>query len=117
MLITLSSFLTKIENKKKFSHTRGDVNSQNKIAIIKLTGPILNEQYPISDYKLFDNFKIIYVNKIKKILKSLESEKIKGLIISIDSPGGSVSASFNLYNLFKNSKTKIIYRCSFTLMN
>jgi protease-4 len=46
------------------------------------------------------------VNKIKKILKKLESEKIKGLIISINSPGGSVSASFNLYNLFNDFKIK-----------
>ena len=104
VLIILSSFLTKIENEKIFIHTKGDANSQNKIAILKLIGPILNEPNLISDYKLFNNINIIYVSKIKKILKNLESEKIKGLIISINSPGGSVSASFNLYNLFKEFK-------------
>ncbi len=105
-LIILSSFLTKIENEKIFIQTKGDANSQNKIAILKLTGPILNEPYFISDYNLFSNVSIIYVNKIKKILNKLESEKIKGLIISINSPGGSVSASFNLYNLFTEFKNK-----------
>ena len=104
VLLILSSFFTKIENKKNFVHTSGDINSQNKIAILKIIGPILNEPKLISDYKLFSNVNIIYVNKIKKILKNLESEKIKGLIISINSPGGSVSASFNLYNLFKDFK-------------
>ena len=106
VLLTLSSFINKIENKKIFIHTSGDINSTNKIAILKLIGPILNEQSFISDYKLFNNINIIYVNKIKKILKKLESENIKGLIISINSPGGSVSASFNLYNLFNDFKIK-----------
>jgi protease-4 len=106
VLITLSSLFTKIENNKIFVHTAGDANSQNKIAILKLIGPILNEPSFISNYKLFNNINIIYVNKIKKILKKLESEKIKGLIISINSPGGSVSASFNLYNLFNEFKIK-----------
>jgi|TARA_B100001964_G_scaffold194644_1_gene218342 protease-4 len=106
VLFTLSSFFNKIENKEFFTHTSGDINSQNKIAILKLVGPILNEPHFISDYNLFNNASIIYVNKIKKILKKLELEKIKGLIISINSPGGSVSASFNLYNLFKEFKNK-----------
>ncbi len=106
VLLALSNFFTKIENKKIFIHTAGDVNSHNKIAVLKLVGPILNEPSIISDYKLFNNINIIYVNKIKKILNELESEKIKGLIISINSPGGSVSASFNLYNLFNQFKIK-----------
>ena len=100
VLIALSTFTTKVKNNKIFTHTSGDITSQNKIAVLKLTGPILNEPYLISDYQLFNNVNIIYVNKIKKILKKLELEKIKGLIISINSPGGTVSASFNLYNLF-----------------
>ena len=104
VLLTLSSFFTKIENKKIFMPTSGDVNSENKIAVLKLIGPILNEPSFVSDYKLFNNINVIYVNNIKNILKNLESEKIKGLIISINSPGGSVSASFNLYNLFNEFK-------------
>ena len=59
VLLTLSSFFTKIENKKNFIHTGGDVNSQNKIAVLKLIGPILNEPSFISDYKLFNNADII----------------------------------------------------------
>ena len=106
MLLVLSNFLTKIDNKKIFIHTSGDIDSQNKIAVLKLIGPILNEPSFISDYRLFNNINVIYVNKIKKILKNLDAEKIKGLIISINSPGGSVSASFNLYNLFNDFKMK-----------
>ncbi len=106
LLLILTNFFSKIENQKYFTHIGGDVNSQNKIAILKLTGPILNDSNLISDYKLFNNVNIIYVNKIKKILKKLELENIKGLIISINSPGGTVSASFNLYNLFNKFKNK-----------
>ncbi len=105
-LLVFSSFFTKIENKKIFMPTSGDVNSENKIAVLKLIGPILNEPSFVSDYKLFNNINVIYVNNIKNILKNLESEKIKGLIISINSPGGSVSASFNLYNIFNEFKIK-----------
>ena len=106
VLLALSSFFTKIENKKNFIHTSGDVNSQNKIAVLKLIGPILNEPSFISDYRLFNNINIIYVKKIKKTLKKLELEKIKGLIIFINSPGGSVYVSYNLYNLFNEFKIK-----------
>ncbi len=63
VLLALSNFFTKIENKKIFIHTAGDVNSHNKIAVLKLVGPILNEPSIISDYKLFNNINIIYVNK------------------------------------------------------
>ena len=106
LLIILPIFLSKIENEKIFVHSKGDANSLNKIAVLKLIGPILNEPYSLSDYNLFNNIRIIYTNKVEKTLKSLESEKIKGLIISIDSPGGSVSASFSLFKLFEEFKKK-----------
>jgi len=106
LIIILSRFFFSHNDEKNFIHTHGDVNSQNKIAVLKLVGPILNEPYIISDYGLFNNVNIIYVSQIKKILKKLELENIKGLIISINSPGGSVSASFNLYTLFKKFKNE-----------
>ena len=86
-LLVLSSFLTKIENERIFINTYGDINSQNKIAILKLTGPILNNPNLISDYKLFSNVNIIYINKTKifalggiseKNIQKLKLLKIKG---------------------------------------
>ena len=85
-----------------FIETGGDLNSNNTIAVLKLNGPILNEPSLFLDLDLFTNINVIYVNQIRKILHDLEQLKIKGLVVSINSPGGSVSASYNLYNLFKN---------------
>ena len=103
LLITLNFFSNEKNNNLLFNK-KGDLNSTNKIAIIKLNGPILNE--PSGYIDMFNNFEIIYVTRLNEILNELKLEKIKGLIISINSPGGSVSASYNLYNLlneFKNN--------------
>ena len=106
------NFLSKNHNNKYFVNSIGDKDSPNKIAVLKLNGPILNEPTGNFDTNLFYNIEIIYATHVKKIINELELEKIKGLIISINSPGGSVSASYNLYNLFKNFKNQnniIIY--------
>ena len=88
----------------EYNFKEGNINSNNKIALLKLKGPILN--YPPNTVELgfLYNYEIIFVSEVKKILKELESEKIKGIIISIDSPGGSVSATYNLYQILNNYK-------------
>ena len=106
LLSLLINFFPINQNNKYFINSIGDENSPNKIAIIKLNGPILNEPSSNLDINLFSNIEIIYTTHIKKVLTELESEKIKGLIISINSPGGSVSASYNLYNLFNDFKNQ-----------
>ena len=113
ILITIIiTFSQNLQNNSQFSHLEGDVNSKNKIALLKLRGPILNESSNNIPFGIFDSLSIIYVNEVKKILANLETEKIKGLIISINSPGGSVSATNNLYKLlndFKNTNNIKIY--------
>ena len=106
LLSLVINFFPINQNNKYFINSIGDENSPNKIAIIKLNGPILNEPSSNLDINLFSNIEIIYTTHIKKVLTELESEKIKGLIISINSPGGSVSASYNLYNLFNDFKNQ-----------
>ena len=66
LLIILPIFLSKIENEKIFVHSKGDANSLNKIAVLKLIGPILNEPYSLSDYNLFNNIRIIYTKYYTK---------------------------------------------------
>ena len=113
MLILLLSFFPNNHENASFINTRGDANSVNKIAVLKLKGPILNEPLPYLDIGLLNNINIIYINQIKEIIHELKNEKIKGLIISINSPGGSVSASYNLYNLLndfsKNNSIDIFF--------
>ncbi len=110
VFILLVSFLVIFfsENKKNnnFSYSTGNPGSLNKIAILNLNGPILND--PIGDVNFFlrSNFDIIFIKQVKKLLEELETQNIKGLVISIDSPGGTVSASKKLYDLFINFKNK-----------
>ena len=89
-----------------YFQSRENLDSNNKIGIIKLNGPILNEPSIYFDIGFLDNINILYVSEVEKILNRLEIENINGLIISINSPGGSVSASFRLYELLKNFSNK-----------
>ena len=113
LIIILFIFSQNLQNNTLFTLKKGDVNSNNKIALLKLKGPILNESSNNIAFDIFDSVEIIYVNEVRQILKNLETEKIKGLIISINSPGGSVSATNNLYHLLddfkKNNNVKIYF--------
>ena len=114
VILSLSISLSKKEfNENEFVFKEGNINSNNKLALIKLKGPILNEPSQVVEIDFFHNYEIIFVSEVKKILKELELEKIKGMIVSIDSPGGSVSATYNLYNIlydFKiNNDVKIFF--------
>ena len=102
----ISNLLYKNQRSDPFINISGDINSPNKIAILKLHGPILNESSKYIEMDFFNKVDIIYVNQIEKILDDLISENIKGLIVTLNSPGGSVSASYALYNIFSKYKKK-----------
>ncbi len=108
--VVILSFLISLSktefSENKFSFKKGNINSNNKIAILKLRGPIFNEPSNIVEFDFFDNYKVIYVTEIKNILEKLELEKIQGMIVSINSPGGSVSASYNLHKILNDFKIK-----------
>ena len=55
-----------IQNNKFFVNSIGDENSPNKIAIIKLNGPILNEPSSNFDVNLFSTIEIIYTSYVKE---------------------------------------------------
>ena len=106
ILISIFYFASDSKNKSNFYYKEGDINSSNKIALLKLNGPIINE--PISNFDIgyLGNLNIIFVSEVENKLKDLKKEKVRGLIVSINSPGGSVSASYNLYELFNNFKNE-----------
>ena len=106
LLGLLLSFLSKNQENRIFVITKGNENSTNKIAVIKLSGPILEELPLYMDIGLLNNINVIYLKQIREILNNLELEKINGLIVSINSPGGSVSASYSLYNIFRDFSIK-----------
>lgn len=70
-----------------------DNNSDSEIALIKIEGPIMSSQ-----------------DILKKILKVEKNKKIKALILRIDSPGGAVAPTQEIYEEIKRlDKIKPVY--------
>ena len=95
-----------------FSYYKGSKQSEQKIAILNINGPIISEPRNINEFQIFNSLESIYPSLIRSYLKELKEKNIVGLIISIDSPGGSVSATQKIYkiiNEFKKSQKIQIY--------
>ena len=105
ILIISLNFYNK-SNIDNFNYSEGQKKSENIIGVLYLNGPIISN--PINEFNInfFQNFEIITPSKIKKYLLELEEKKISGLIISINSPGGSVSATNEIYNSINSFKLK-----------
>ena len=96
--------------KKQFVMTEGMSSSDNIIANINLNGPIFHSNSNVLGNNLYD-----YINpsQVKSYLEELKELEIKALIININSPGGTVSATAELeqiiYEFKKNTDTKIYF--------
>tara|TARA_B100000963_G_scaffold97164_1_gene83901 strand:- start:559 stop:1581 length:1023 start_codon:yes stop_codon:yes gene_type:complete len=96
--------------KKQFVMTDGISSSNNIIANINLNGPIFNNNNNVLGNNLYD-----YINpsQVKSYLEELKELQIKALIININSPGGTVSATAELeqiiYEFRKNTNTKVYF--------
>ena len=100
IIISLSvSFFADRNN--NFTTIDGEESSFNIIAIIELNGLIVETS---SDFSNFTNPFIISPQSIKKKLEELNKISPKSIIFSINSPGGTVSASNQLYDIIKNYK-------------
>ena len=101
--LTISILLNLTNNlqNSEFTMIEGDQNSKNIIGVINLNGPIFN----ISNNVLENNF-YDYINPehIRLYLEELKELNIKILLIKINSPGGTVTATAELENIFKNFK-------------
>ncbi len=95
--------------KKQFVMTEGIPSSNNIIANINLNGPIFNNSNVLGN-NLYD-----YINpsQVKSYLEELKELQIKALIININSPGGTVSATAELeqiiYEFKKSTDTKVYF--------
>jgi protease-4 len=112
ILLIIVNLVIGNNEKSNFSYFSGDVNSEEKIAILNLSGPIISDPKETLNYNVFKTLDSIYPSIIEEYLNDLKKENIIGLIISMDSPGGSVSASKTIYNLlseFRNTNKIPIY--------
>jgi len=95
--------------KKQFVMTDGIENSKNIIAKINLNGPIFNNDSNVLGNNLYD-----YINpaKVKSYLEELKQLKVSVLIVNINTPGGTVSATAELeqiINEFKKTTNSKVY--------
>ena len=97
ILLSLSNNL----EQSKFTMIEGDQNSKNVIGIINLTGPIFNNSSNVLQNNFYD---YIDPQQIKFYLEELKKLNLKILLININSPGGTVTATAELENIIKNFK-------------
>ena len=96
--------------KKHFVMTEGSESSNNIIAKINLNGPIFNNNSNVFGNNLYD-----YIDpaQVKSYLEELKQLKINTLIIKINTPGGTVSATAELeqiiYEFKKSTNTKVYF--------
>ena len=91
------------QNVPDFKLLKGDQSSSNEIAIIELNGLIIekNQEFP----ELTNPF-IISPSDVNSYLETLSKISPEIIIFSINSPGGTVSASKNLYEIIRKYKKK-----------
>ena len=110
MIISLLFNLTNNLQKSEFTMTEGDQNSENIIGVINLNGPIFNNSSNALENNFYD---YIDPEHISLYLEELKKLNVKILLIKINSPGGTVTATSQLENIFKNfkkeSKVKIYF--------
>ena len=99
-LLILVGIINLIENDKSadFKFVKGNLNSENTIVILNLNGPIIPDSLGINN---ISTFQFISPSNFKKKLETIEQLKPKLIIISINSPGGTVSASYEIFNILK----------------
>ena len=97
ILLNLSNNL----QESKFTMIEGDQNSNNIIGVVNLNGPIFNNSRNVLENNFYD-----YINPehIRLYLEELKELNIKILLVNINSPGGTVTATAELENILKNFK-------------
>lgn len=103
IIVTLVNF-TKNQEVSNFSFLKGNEDSTQIVAILRISGPIISEPSKISSYDVFNSLESIYPSLIEDYLSELKAQDIKGLVVSINSPGGSVSATKTIYDKFSKFK-------------
>lgn len=79
-------------NGLEYEYVTGDINSNNKLLMIPITGVILNEKPDDILSLLYTD--VTYGYEVSEIFEKASLDtSIKGIILAIDSPGGTVTGS------------------------
>ena len=110
IIINILLHFTDDLQKKHFVMTDGIESSNNIIAKINLNGPIFNNHSNLFGNNFYD---YISPTQVKFYLEELKELEISILIININSPGGTVSATAELeqiiYEFKRATNTKVYF--------
>ena len=101
-LLNLISHYT-YENSDEFGYIEGNKESKNIIAVLNLNGPIINNFNNNIESKIIEYIEPKLVEKKLLILQDINP---KILIIKVNSPGGTVSATALLEKILNDYKKK-----------
>ena len=110
IIISILLHFSNNTEKKQFTIAEGIPSSKNIIAKINLNGPIFNNNNNVLENNLYN-----YINPklVKSYLEELKQLQIRVLIININSPGGTVSATTELEEIIsefkKSTDTKVYF--------
>ena len=102
IIIAISTYTNYQEN-SDFDLVRGNIEANDTIFILELNGPIIHSEAFINDLV---GMNMISPKAVKDNLDAIKKLNPNILIVSINSPGGTVSASNELYNNIKEFKKK-----------
>ena len=75
LCLGLINNLIENNNSNNYFEFSKNLNSTNKIGLIKINGPILNEPSIDLDIGFLNSINVIYVNEIENLLKKFKNEK------------------------------------------
>jgi len=88
------SLVAEIQTPTEFKETfyQGNPKSKDKLLVLDLDGTILSQKSPLSLGE------VVYADDVLEQLRQAEEDRnIKGIVLSINSPGGSVVASDEIF--------------------
>jgi len=106
----LTMKLVQIDNYVKSDRSeiiKQTIDTKNLVAIIYASGTIVSvgQENPFASENM-----IVSSKYVKMIKEARENKKVKAIVLRIDSPGGSVIASDDIYNeIVKTKKVKPVY--------
>jgi protease IV len=82
-------------DQNQYTYEYGDKNSDHKLAVVSVNGLILGSQDEVSPFfSLFSDTQVAYGYDVKEqLIKLAEDDEVKGVILQVNSPGGTIYGS------------------------
>lgn len=84
---------------RSLTHVGGDLESENKLLVLDLTGVILGTPpYPVQDSYIYSMYDVTFGYQLRdQILAAADDETIRGILIHTRTPGGTIFGSMAIH--------------------